>query len=57
MNAAADVMRAARHGAEREFALAEADGVSLRVARRYGFTVVSVKRDWKTVFAPRAVRR
>jgi phosphoserine phosphatase len=36
--------------AAREFAYAEKDNASLDAAKKYGFTVVSVKRDWKTVF-------
>lgn len=38
--------------AEREFAYEEPDGASLGMARRYGFQVVSIKRDWASVFAP-----
>lgn len=36
--------------AEREFAYAEKDGASLAAAKSRGFTVVSMKRDWKSVF-------
>jgi hypothetical protein len=36
--------------AEREFAYAEKDDASLNAAKKYGFTVVSIKNDWKTVF-------
>jgi hypothetical protein len=36
----------------REFAYQERDSVSLKAARAYGFVVVSMRRDWKTVFAP-----
>lgn len=39
--------------AEREFAYAEKDSLSLDAAWRLGFTVVSTKRDWKTVVAAR----
>jgi phosphoglycolate phosphatase-like HAD superfamily hydrolase len=35
--------------AEREFAYEEPDNFSLNAARRYGFQVVSIKRDWRTV--------
>jgi phosphoglycolate phosphatase-like HAD superfamily hydrolase len=35
--------------AEREFAYAEPDNFSLNAASKYGFQVVSIKRDWKTV--------
>ena len=42
--------------AEREFAYAERDNVSLDAAHRLGFTVVSIARDWKTVFAPARTR-
>jgi hypothetical protein len=38
--------------ATREFAYGETDNASLNAAKKYGFTVVSVKNDWKTVFAP-----
>lgn len=38
--------------AEREFAYDEADGASLGMARRYGFQVISMRRDWASVFAP-----
>jgi phosphoglycolate phosphatase-like HAD superfamily hydrolase len=37
--------------AEREFAYAEPDSYSLNAARTYGFHVVSIKRDWKTIVA------
>lgn len=37
---------------EREFAYAEADNASLNAAAQCGWTVVSVRDDWKTVFAP-----
>ena len=36
--------------AKREFAYAEKDGASLAAARAQGFTVVSIKRDWQSVF-------
>jgi phosphoglycolate phosphatase-like HAD superfamily hydrolase len=36
--------------AAREFAYAERDEVSLPAARKHGFTVASVKTDWKRVF-------
>jgi phosphoglycolate phosphatase-like HAD superfamily hydrolase len=36
--------------AAREFAYGEKDNASLNAAKKYGFTVVSVKNDWKTVF-------
>jgi phosphoserine phosphatase len=36
--------------AAREFAYGEKDNASLNAAKRYGFTVVSMKNDWKTVF-------
>lgn len=35
--------------AEREYAYAEPDNYSLNAAQKYGFHVVSIKRDWKTV--------
>jgi phosphoserine phosphatase len=38
--------------ADREFAYAEKTNESLEAARRNGFTVVSVRTDWKTIFAP-----
>ncbi|MBF5044203.1 haloacid dehalogenase-like hydrolase [Aggregicoccus sp. 17bor-14] len=41
--------------AEREFSYAEPDGASLAAARAQGFTVVSMKRDWHTVY-PAGVR-
>jgi phosphoserine phosphatase len=34
----------------REFAYQEPDSASLKAARAYGFTVVSMQRDWKTIF-------
>jgi beta-phosphoglucomutase-like phosphatase (HAD superfamily) len=37
--------------AEREFAYAESDDYSLNAASQYGFQVVSIKRDWKTIVA------
>lgn len=37
---------------EREFAYAEADNASLKAATERGWIVVSVRDDWKTVFAP-----
>ncbi|HEY6402758.1 MAG TPA: haloacid dehalogenase-like hydrolase, partial [Blastocatellia bacterium] len=41
--------------AAREFAYGEKDNASLNAAKTYGFTVVSIKDDWKTVFvAPQA---
>ncbi|HZF38266.1 MAG TPA: haloacid dehalogenase-like hydrolase, partial [Blastocatellia bacterium] len=36
--------------AAREFAYGEKDNASLNAAKRYGFTVVNIKNDWKTVF-------
>ncbi|HEY8460093.1 MAG TPA: HAD family hydrolase [Blastocatellia bacterium] len=36
--------------AAREFAYGEKDNASLNAAKKYGFTVASVKDDWKTVF-------
>lgn len=36
----------------REFAYAEKDNASLNAAKKRGFTVASVKSDWKTVFGP-----
>jgi hypothetical protein len=36
--------------AEREFAYAEKDNFSLNAATKYGFTVISMKRDWKQIF-------
>jgi hypothetical protein len=36
--------------AKREFAYAEKGNASLDAAKQYGFTVASVKSDWKTVF-------
>lgn len=38
--------------AAREFAYAEKDGASLRAAAAHGFTVVSMKNDWRRVFPP-----
>jgi phosphoglycolate phosphatase-like HAD superfamily hydrolase len=38
--------------AKREFAYAEPDNYSLRAAAKYGFTIVSMKEDWKTIIAP-----
>jgi phosphoglycolate phosphatase-like HAD superfamily hydrolase len=41
--------------AAREFAYGEKDNASLDAAKKYDFTVVNIKNDWKTVFvAPRA---
>lgn len=40
--------------AEREFAYAEKDNFSLDAAKKFGFTVVNIKSDWKTIFAPPA---
>lgn len=37
---------------EREFAYAERDRASLRAAESRGWTLVSMRDDWKTVFAP-----
>ncbi len=37
--------------AVREFAYAEKDGASLRAAATNGFTVVSMKNDWRVIFA------
>ena len=34
----------------REFAYEEKDSTSLRAAAREGFVVVSMRRDWNTVF-------
>jgi phosphoserine phosphatase len=36
--------------AEREFAYGELDSLSLRAAVRNGYTVVSMKHDWRTIF-------
>lgn len=36
--------------AEREFAYAEPDNASLGAAAENGWTVVSMKEDWKTIF-------
>jgi len=38
--------------ADREFAYQEPKGESLAAAVRFGFTIVSMKRDWKTIFPP-----
>jgi phosphoglycolate phosphatase-like HAD superfamily hydrolase len=38
----------------REFAYQERDTVSLKAARAYGYTVVSMRRDWRSVFGPAA---
>jgi hypothetical protein len=38
--------------AKREFAYEEADGASLKNAADNGWTVISIKDDWKQVFAP-----
>lgn len=38
---------------DREFAYAERDNTSLNAARRQGFTVVSIRRDWGTLFSGR----
>ena len=35
---------------KREYAYEEPDGASLEAARRYGFAVVSMKRDWRQIF-------
>jgi phosphoglycolate phosphatase-like HAD superfamily hydrolase len=35
----------------REFAYAEKDNASLNAAKKYGWVIVSVKKDWKRVFA------
>jgi len=35
----------------REYAYAEKDNFSLDAAKKNGFTVVNIKRDWQTVFA------
>jgi phosphoglycolate phosphatase-like HAD superfamily hydrolase len=35
--------------ADREFAYAEPDDYSLNAASKYGFQIVSIKRDWKTI--------
>jgi hypothetical protein len=37
---------------DREFSYAEEDGASLNAARTHGFTVVSIRNDWKTLFGP-----
>jgi hypothetical protein len=39
----------------REFAYAEKDTASLKAARQYGFTVVSMKGDWRTIFSEASV--
>src|SRR5262249_29480523 len=36
--------------AAREFAYGEKDNASLDAAKKYGFAVVNIKSDWKTVF-------
>ncbi|MBO0727300.1 MAG: haloacid dehalogenase-like hydrolase [Blastocatellia bacterium] len=36
--------------AAREFAYGEKDNASLNAAKKYGFTVVNIKSDWKAVF-------
>lgn len=38
--------------AAREFSYAEKDGASLRAAQAHGFTVVSIRSDWRQVFPP-----
>ncbi len=38
--------------ADREFAYAERDGASLRAAAQRGWTVISMRDDWNTIFAP-----
>jgi hypothetical protein len=44
--------------AAREFAYGEKDNASLNAAKKYGFTVVNIKNDWKTVFvAPQAAAK
>jgi phosphoserine phosphatase len=40
--------------AEREFAYQEMDGATMAAAKANGWTVVSMKRDWKAVFPARA---
>jgi hypothetical protein len=37
----------------REFAYSEPDNESLKAASKYGFTVVSMRRDWRTIFPAR----
>lgn len=37
----------------REFAYQEPDNESLRAAEQYGFTVVSMRRDWRAIFPAR----
>ncbi|RDI53599.1 HAD family hydrolase [Microvirga subterranea] len=37
---------------EREYAYEESDDYSLKVAQTYGFQVVSIKQDWKTIVGP-----
>ncbi|HEU4996040.1 MAG TPA: hypothetical protein VFT29_14590 [Gemmatimonadaceae bacterium] len=37
----------------RKFAYQEPDNESLRAAEEYGFTVVSMRRDWRTIFPAR----
>ena len=39
--------------AKREYAYEERDSASLRAARTHGFVVVSMQRDWKTIFSPK----
>jgi hypothetical protein len=36
--------------AARKFAYGEKDNASLNAAKKYGFTVVNIKSDWKTIF-------
>lgn len=38
--------------AEREFEYAESDNYSLNAAQKYGFHVVSIRSDWKTIVGP-----
>ncbi len=38
---------------EREFSYRERDDATLSAARKHGWTVVSMKRDWKVIFRPR----
>lgn len=40
--------------AGREFSYSEPDDYSLRAAAHYGFTIVSMKNDWKAIVAPQA---
>jgi len=37
--------------ADREFAYAEKDGESLKMAKEHGWTVVNIKGDWKEIFS------